>query len=72
VQDSKTRVRIWPIAGVTLDRAGTAPIEGTADQIWFQAVVDRRAETADVNAIASGSQHSTVSAGWPQLPTRSR
>jgi hypothetical protein len=28
----------------------------------FQAVVDRRAEAAAVNAVASGSQHSTMSA----------
>ena len=30
--------------------------------LWFQAVVDRRAHTAAVNAIASGSLRSTISA----------
>jgi hypothetical protein len=39
-----------------------AAIEGATDQMWFQAAVDRRAETAAVSAIASGSQHSTMSA----------
>jgi hypothetical protein len=30
--------------------------------MWFQAVVYRRADAAAVNEIASGSQHSTMSA----------
>jgi hypothetical protein len=47
---------------VPLDRAGTAAIEGTADQIWFQTVIDLPADAAAVNAIASGSQHSTMRA----------
>jgi hypothetical protein len=34
----------------------------TADQMWFQALVDRRAEAAVVNAMASGSQVSTMRA----------
>jgi hypothetical protein len=47
---------------VPLDPVGTTAIEGTTDQSWFQAVVDRRAETAAVNAMASGLQHGTMRA----------
>ena len=36
--------RKWPLAAVPLDCVSTSAIEGTADQMWFQAVVDRRAE----------------------------
>jgi hypothetical protein len=42
-----------------IDRLGTTAFEGTTDQMRFQAVVDRRAEATAVNAMASGSQHST-------------
>jgi hypothetical protein len=45
-----------------LCRVITAAIEGTADQIWSRTVADRRADTAAVNAIASGSRHSTMRA----------
>jgi hypothetical protein len=31
---------------------------------------DRLADVAAQSAIASGSQHSTMSAGWPQIPAR--
>jgi hypothetical protein len=65
VEESATGVanfRNWPFAAVIIDRLGTTTFEGTTDQSWFQAVVDRRAETAAVNAMASGSQHSTMSA----------
>ena len=45
-----------PLDGVT-----TSAIEGTADRMWLE-TVDRRAEAAAVNAMASGSQHRTISA----------
>ena len=44
------------------DRVSTEAIEGAADQIWSQTVVDPQADVAAVNAIASGSQHSTIRA----------
>jgi hypothetical protein len=47
---------------VILDRVGTAAIEGATDERWFVAVVYRRADAAAVNAIARGSQHSTMRA----------
>jgi hypothetical protein len=31
------------------------PASGTADQMWFQTMIDRRAEAAAGGAIASGS-----------------
>jgi hypothetical protein len=31
-----------------IDRLGTTTLEGTTDQSWFQAAVDRRAEAAAV------------------------
>ena len=65
VEESATGVanfRNWPLAAVIIDRLGTTAFEGTTDQSWFQAVVDRGADTAAVNAIASGSQHSTMRA----------
>jgi hypothetical protein len=55
-------VRCWPLAAVILDRVGTAAIEGATDERWFVAVVYRRADAAAVNAIARGSQHSTIRA----------
>jgi hypothetical protein len=30
--------------------------------MWFHAVIDRRADAAALNAIASGSQHSSMTA----------
>jgi hypothetical protein len=56
----ESHVSSWPLAAGALDRGITPAIEGATDQIWFQAVVDRRAEAAAVNAIASGSRHSTM------------
>jgi hypothetical protein len=47
---------------VILDRVGTAAIEGATDETWFVAVIYRRADAAAVNAIARGSQHSTIRA----------
>jgi hypothetical protein len=44
------------------DRVSTEAIEGAADQVWSQTVVDPQADVAAVNAIASGSQHSTIRA----------
>ena len=35
-----------------------SPTRRSTDQMWFQAVVDRRADTAAVNAMASGSVQS--------------
>jgi hypothetical protein len=52
---------------MSVDHAGTAAIEGTADQMWSQTVVDRHAEAAAVSAIASGSQPSTVRAIRPRI-----
>src|SRR6266404_8380537 len=60
---------IWPLGAVTLDCVKTVAFEGTADEMWPQ-TVDGRAEAAAVNAMASGSQHRTMSAGWPQIPVR--
>jgi hypothetical protein len=37
---------------LTLDGVRTAAIEGAADQTWFYAMVDRRAEAAAVSAMA--------------------
>jgi hypothetical protein len=59
---SQTIVRNWPLSAEPPDRLSTTAIEGATDQMRFQAVVDRRAETAAVNAIASGSQVSTMRA----------
>jgi hypothetical protein len=55
-------VGYWPLGAVTLNRLRTATIEGTTDQNVVHTAVDRRAEAAAVNAIASGSQHSTMRA----------
>jgi hypothetical protein len=61
--EARTAPRSYPtLAAMIIDRLGTTTFEGTTDQSWFQAAVDRRADTAAVNAIASGSQHSTMRA----------
>jgi hypothetical protein len=46
-------VRKWPTATVTLDRVTTAAIEGAADQMRLQTVVDRRAVTRGVSGVTS-------------------
>ena len=50
-----------PLAAVPLDRVAKAAFEGRADQMWFETVLDRRAEAAAVSAI-HGSQPSTMRA----------
>src|SRR5260370_11427776 len=52
---------IWGLGAVPLEGVSTAAIEGAANQMWLQ-TVDRRAEAAAVNAMASGSHHKTMSA----------
>jgi hypothetical protein len=65
VEIAVPEVSCWPLGAVPLDGVSTAAIEGDADEMWLQ-TVDGRAEAAAVNAMASGSQHRIVSAGWPQ------
>jgi hypothetical protein len=50
----------WLLAAGALDRVILAAIQGAADQMWLWPAVDRRAEAAAVNAVASGSQHRTI------------
>jgi hypothetical protein len=60
----------WPIAAVSpLIESVRQPSKGLRTKCWLQ-TVDRCANAAAVRAIASGSQHRTVSAGQPQIPVR--